>query len=218
MKIISFLRFAANFIMDGKYVVHKTNFAKMLELKEKDSYWHEFYILYGVEDVETQSKAMSLRMKVIHSAFVVLSWLKENPHAVTIDIRQIMESNPKFITYLDVFVDETTKTGAGVSVMNPNIDPKFREVKLKTPATLYNNAMYNLASILTELTTGFKRGEISRMDAETKIKLASNLASTLQKAFTQSSANSIVFNKITINKAGRQDLEKTMVEYLNTQE
>jgi hypothetical protein len=210
LKFVSYLKFFALFTQGDKYSV--TDESRRAAEQMNEDFWLEFMVRIDrpLSDVTASPKQFQMRLMIMHRN--VMRWLRQNPHAITTDIRALLKQNKYCHLALTSFVEVHNKMG-GKSIVQNN--PEGAE-KLPTPQLLFEQSLMNLSSALNELTSSFKRGELKSLDAETKLKLATNLLGGLQKSFQRQSPNSVVFQKIVVNKANREELEATLLGYADT--
>lgn len=223
LKIISFLKFLELFSHDGKYSITDAR-RKEVEERSNDDYFDEFLTRIDRYVDGTYPNRRQFQMRLIVMARSVLSWLKQNPYAVTDDIKKLMESNPICHWAMSAFSEIDTNLGVPTVILDQSesTDPNRRNANqtvsnVKSPQVLYEQALLSAVGILHELVSSFKKGELSKLDAEKKLKLITNLLPVIQKNIDRKNPNTIVFQKIVTAKASRDELEKSLLEYSESQ-
>ena len=151
---------------------------------------------------------------------IVLLFLRESPYAITEDMKSIMEKNDRLSWALNAYKQITTEIGAEIVVPNDDdeTDPNNqRAVAVTSPQVNYQQAILAMTSILRDLVKGVTPEEIKKMDIEKRLKIAIPMVQALGKAFNGPAINMSVFKQINVNTTGREDLEKTLLEYGDSQ-
>lgn len=225
-KFLQFLLFVDHFVNktsdpDNHYFdIVLVKIAAAEEQAKDNPHWKEF--LARIQDKRDQT-TKQFTYKIMSLTRVVVSFIKQNPYVLTDQMKVIMESNQRLRWGLQAFKAKTTEIGAEVVELddvedtNPSrLNAQYSQTGIETPQVMYQQALYNMASILNRLTRGIKNSDITSMDAKERIKLAATLAPQLVKSITRPT-NIGTFKQIVINKAGKEDMEKALADYTELQ-
>lgn len=221
-KLMALLRFALHFIENDAFSVTGEKRQAAEARVSEEPFWAEFLMRIDRPVGKFQNKDFQLRLMSL--VRVPLTWLKSNPHAVTEEMRALMEPTPRLNWALKSFEQKETKIGVPiVAVENrettdpsrPNRSPDSSNLTL--PEVQYNRSILQMTSILMDLTRSIKAADLKKMKVEDKIKHANAILQTLQKQFANYKPNVQVFKQINIHNAGRDDLEKAVLDYANEQ-
>lgn len=156
---------------------------------------------------------------------VVLSYVKSNPHILTEEIENLLRSSVRFSWALGNFKNEKSKIGADVVVVDnmemtdPNrMNANQNQTNLTLPEVQFNQSLLYVSSLLLSMLKGIKKSDLATMDAKDKIRLAIPMIATMSKALNVKKPQSLIFKKITINSANKDDLEKAILDYSSSQE
>lgn len=215
-KLLQFVKFAAFFVED------ETDSFKVTEEKIKsikvrgmfEDFWEEFL------DRIDCDKPKKFSMRLVVMTRVVLSWLIENPHAVTNEMRSIMEKTQRLSWCLDAIKEKETKIGAEVLSFNDKettdntiVNAQTKGITLKTPEVRYANSLNKMASLLEELVGSVDRKQFKHMPIDKKLRAIDSALRTLEKATRGKQSNKMVFKNLIINKSGRDELEGAILNY-----
>jgi hypothetical protein len=204
---------------EGKYEITGET-RKAVEMND-NPFWEEFLI--RIDRPFGKANNVQFKMRFTTLVRVALSWLKSNPFAISEEMRVIMKKNPRLAWALNAFQVTTTDIGAEIVTVNnrEETDPAVANVSASSNVTLpeaqYNQALLNLASILSNLTKGISQNELKKLGVEDRIKLANTLLKTLGQQFNKYKPNSMVFKQLNIHNASKDDLEKAFTEYNENQ-
>jgi hypothetical protein len=231
-KLVAFFNFANYFMKEGEtrgkvgivYDVSDERIANAWEIEEP--YWQEFMTRLVSKGMDAQPKTQRLnafRTRLMNFIRTVGAWVKANPHAVSIQMEQIMRANPRFSWALDAFQLERTEIGGVIVVPNTapeSVDPTLynqnpNQTDSKLPAVQYHNAVAKMTSLLLEVVGSVDRTQLKGLPTEKKLKLALHMLDTLGKTMKDAPTPKSVFNTIVVNKGGREELEQTILEYAN---
>lgn len=223
-KLVAFLQLVLFFSDGDNYAVTKEKVETFEKRAPEEPFWLEFNVRINRPTFKEGFTVQQFKMRLMTAIRVVLSWLKSNPHAITDEMRDMMDSTARLRWALDPFKAKGTAIGAEiVGVDNKEVtDPNRSNVQpatsnLTLPEVQYHNALLNVASILNNLTKGIKPQEIKKMSVESRIKLADSLIKTMGKVVGGQKPNTQVFKQLVIHNAGRQDLEDAMLEFSQEQ-
>lgn len=223
-KLQAFISFSSFFIDGDKFVITGER-RKDAELRmHEEAFWMEFMVRIDCPFGKGEGSNQSFRMRFMAMLRTVLAWLKSNPHAISEEMRAIMQKSERMNWALDPFKEKTTKIGASIiSVDNrETTEPGLANqnpgaTNLTLPERQFNQALLQMTSLLVDLTRGISRSDLKKMSPGERIKVATGLAQTLQKSFATYKPNSMTFKKIVINNAGRDDLEAALLDYSQSQ-
>lgn len=167
---------------------------------------------------------LSLRGRLIVMIRTMLAYIKSNPHVINEKMEHLMKTTERFSWALANFEVKELAMGAEVVTVNnqetTDIDRKNAapdRTGLTLPEVHYQRSLLAFSGLLASLLKGIKQSDIKEMDVKDKLKLAIPMIQTLGKAFTNSKPKSLVFKNLTINSAGKDDLEKAILTYSKEQ-
>lgn len=185
---------------------------KVLELPYHP--WQE--LLYRIDrltkDTRFNSGSIYIRIAALNRA--VLGYLKNNPAAVTEDMRKVIEPNPRLNWCLRHFNDTTTKIGAEV-VMPNNTDATGTHpvpIKTRSPDRIMLEGQMHVFNLFELIAGSIKAKDIKDMDARDKIAALQKL-SFIFSVSSKFKANSQTFINLNVNAAKREDLEKALLDF-----
>lgn len=225
-RIRAFFQFADFFMKVGEkgivYNVSDETIAAAWETNEE--YWLEFlHRLTPKKQEELKAKRLNaFRTRLMNFIRTVGAWLKANPHAISPELELIMRANPRFSWALDTFVE--TEAGIGGMIVMPNgvmesVDPTLgnqnpNQTNRQLPVVQYQNSLAKAVSLLQELIGSIDRTQMKALPTKEKLKLALHMIDTLGKTMKDSPVQKSVFNTLILQKGGREELEKSMLEYV----
>jgi len=229
-KLIQLLKFGKLFISysdrssDDAFLPN-TNNRSMAEYRANDEpYWEEFLVRMDLPLKSAENTHRKFGYALMGFVRNCLAWLKSNPHAITPEVRELLESTNRYKWALTAFKMVKTEIGGEVMVMDQNDvtdpdvrNPEPRNTNVPVPMVQFNEGIRQFTKIFKDLTSGIKPKDIKDMDAEKKIRLAIQMVQPLAKIHTQYKPNAQSFTQININAAGREELEKSFVDYAENQ-
>lgn len=168
---------------------------------------------------------LGLRGRLTSMVRTVLSYVKSNPHIVTDDMEILLKSSDRFNWALNNF--ETKKTAIGAEVVSVNneettqVDRKNSQqlqTNLTMPEVQFNQSMLMMTSLMKDMLASIKKKDLKNLDAKDKLKLAIPMLAAVAKAVSSKKPGALTFKKIVINSASKDDLEKAILDYNQTQE
>lgn len=220
-KILEFLKFISFFIEDGqwKVTVPVVEAARRRALEE--DYWDEFVARI---DPDGSMPVGRFSKRLYSFARIPLSWLKSNPHAVTAEMYEIMQSSARMKWAVAAFKAVETEMGVQIVVRDndettdpglSNVDPKRDSVR--TPAVQFEQAKLALITLMNDLVKGLTREEIKKMSAKDRIAAFDRLLNTGLRIMGSGRPSTVIFQQINTKSANRDELEKAMLEYATGQ-
>jgi len=146
--------------------------------------------------------------------------MKNNPHAVTLEMLGSMERNPRMEWASKSFKILETASGVKIVAMSndettdagrKNVQPASSNVD--APMVKFEQAKLNMLTMLLALSKSIPPGALKDMTVKDRIAAFDKLMNTATKIMTGVKPMSVVFNQINVNKAGRQDLESAIMAY-----
>lgn len=211
-KFLSFIVFNGIFVRtDEEGVVRDDVTREKVDLLSvtDDPFWAEFMKRILKKDIGLNT--FRLRLKAF--AQNCGSYLQENPTNITQDITDAVKSNPRWQWILTAYAEKRNAIGAGQIVPANQSTPL---ADTKTPLAQYHQGLLEMATLFKKVVKGISQEEINKLSTKDRLRIANLLSHTLSKAVT-TQQNTKVFNTLVINKAGREDLEKSMLEYQESQ-
>lgn len=220
VKLMQFLTFVDFFTREGKFSFNAEIIATAAERAGEEEYWQEFLWRINMFPGENGGTARKFGYRFLAFSRVPLAWMKSNPHAVTLDMFAIMEKNPRMQWACKNFKIEETDIGAKIVVMDndettdpgrKNVAPTVSDVQ--TPMVKFEQAKLNMLTMLQALSKSIPQAELRNMSVKDRIAAFDKLLNTAHKVMTRGDGGTKIFTQININKAGREELEKSFLAY-----
>lgn len=223
-KTLQFLKFVDAFTKDGKFDTSISQVATVQMRGEDEDWWDEFLERINITPGKDGGTSLRFRLRLTTFARVVLSWIKNNPHAVTEQMMELMEKNPRLSWATKAFKMVTTEMGVQV-VERDNDERTDAGIKNKTPdasnvsapMVKFEQAKLSMLTLLQALSKSIPASELKTMTTKDKIAAFDRLMNTATKVLGQTRPNSVVFQQINVNKANREELEKSFLQYAEAQ-
>jgi hypothetical protein len=233
-KLLSFVKFFQFFINPetDKMRVNQERIEEFEAKSEVEPYFMEWRARIGLDldkirKMPLQQKMTTLntyKMRVLTMQRNVLGWMRNNPHMISLEMRDLMCRSERMSWALKDFKIEDTLIGAPIVVPDnrETTDPEMANVdqkrtNLTIPELNYQRAVTQLAAIASDLTKGLKKKDLDKMTAKDRISAAINITSTLAKVMSAHKPQQQVFKQLVIHKAGAEELEKAMLDYNSNQ-
>lgn len=139
-------------------------------------------------------------------------YLQENNYLISKEMKGMMTANKYLEKYTEPFTVKTTETG--IDVVTPNTDD-LNDFTL--PEVQYHKAIMNLSSLAKNLLEGIKADDIKKLPLKDRVELANKIINTISKIQGGHKPNTQVFKQLVIQNAGREELERAMVEMAKPQ-
>lgn len=178
--------------------------------REENDFWNEW--MHRVKAHERDYEMSAISGRVLNMNRTIGSYLQNNPHLVTTQMKGMMEASAYLEKYAKPFTTE--KTGIGAEVVKPNTDELDR---FTMPEIKYHEAMLKMSNIADEMLQSISKKDIKSMTPKDRITLANTLLQTMSKVQNGYKPNTQVFKQLVVNQAGRQDLEAAMLEYTKSE-
>lgn len=231
LSLIKFFQFFINPETDNMRV-NQERIREFEERSEVEPYFMEWRARIGmdleqIEKLPPTKKGSDLnkyKMRVYTMLRNVLGWLKNNPHQISLEMRDIMCRTERMNWALKDFKIEETLIGAPIVVpdnlettdpQHANADPN--RTSLTIAEVNYQRAVTSLASIANDLIKNMKKKDLDKMATKDRVKMALDITNALGKIMQTQKPNSQVFKQLVIHKASAEDLEKAMLDYNSNQ-
>lgn len=215
-RFIDYIDFCEFFLDGPKKDTYRVTQIKLNAMKKliEDDYnpnWHEFAIRINKWEVQ------GYMQKLLAFSRIVFGFLKRNPAFITETILKRIEENPRFNWCLVNFKIDKTRTG--IEIIAPqtldnagNAGGSKQIVSGREPERLFLDSAYKLMNIINTVASSIKPADIKKMKTTEKIKALRELSYvfTLTKGYKP---NSQIFQQINVYSAGREDLEKAILDY-----
>jgi len=201
MKWFSLVHF---FTLDGKWNINDVTIKAFQERAVDEPAWEEW--MWRFEIAGDDFTPRTFRNQFMGVTGGLGAYLQENPHAITHDMKGVMEANETLRKYTEPFVVKETESGA--EIVSTNMDGG----RYALPEVQYHKALLKMAAMANDLMTGITKDDIKKMSPGERIKLANALTTTMSKLQGGHRPNIQVFKQLVLNQAGREDLEAAMVE------
>lgn len=196
-------------------IVTKVNWAsaeKVLTLPYHP--WQE--ILYRIDRLtkDTRFHSGSIYIRIAAYNRTVLGYLKNNPAAVTDEMKKVIEPNPRLNWCLKHFKDVETQIGGTVVLPDTadNTGQFSKPISQRSPDKVMLEGQLAVFNLFELLAKSIKPGDIKEMDVRDKISALQKL-SFIFSAASKFKANSQTFMQINVNSAKREDLEKAILDF-----
>lgn len=223
-KMLQFLKYVNFFTVDGKFKVTNEMIADADARGEDEPFWDEFNWRMGVRVGIDGGTSKQFMYRLLSFARIPLGWMKSNPHAVTPEMLEIMENNPRMKWASSAFKLIETDVGAKIVVMDQDetTDPGRKNVQpgstnVESPLVKYEQAKLSMLTMLQALGKSIPNSELKNMAVKDRIAAFDKLLNTAQKILVGQKASTQIFQQINVNKAGRAELEKSFLEYAENQ-
>lgn len=220
-KLYAFVRFVSFFVEGDKFNVKRDRIQAAEIRADSEEYWNEFLSRIDVPGSSAKINAFSL--KLMSTTRTVLSWLKDNPHAVTEDMERVMNETKRMSWALYPMRDKVTKMGGEIITLDtreetdPQLANRTPGNAPRTPEAQFHNSLKKMTSLLENLVGSVNTKDLKNINVEKKIKLITTLTSTLQKQMSGKNPNAVIFKQLNIHQASKEDLENAFVDYGKSQ-
>lgn len=218
-KLYQFIRFADFFIEGDSFVFTVEKVKACCERSSEEKFWPEF-----ISRLDSKGKVNKFRLRHMTMTRTILSWVKDNPHAVTPEMERIMEPTKRLNWALNPFKDKETAIGAGivsldkVETTNQSIaNQNPHQSNPQSPEAQYYNGMKKVASLFKELVEGVDRKELKKMPVDKKLRAIDAFAKTLHRQMQGKGPQNVIFKQLNVNRASKEDLENAFIEYGKSQ-
>lgn len=223
-KILTLIQFADFFTEDGKFAITVANIEAARRRALEEDFWDEFIARIDVVPGQDGGTVRRFSIRFLSLVRVPLSWLKSNPHAVTPEMFELMEKNPRMQWASSAF--KSVETDMGVQIVlrdqgehtDPGINNPTHAGNVDTPAAKFEQAKLNLTSMLLELSKSIPRDDIKNMSAKDRIAAFDKLMNTGIKIMGGGRPSTVIFQKINVGKATKEELESSILSYGESQQ
>ncbi len=218
---ITFLRFCEFYIVtkeDGKVSIsitkekwkHGEEFLKM-----PDHPFQEFLYRINFFTFDSNASEKKFYFKLVSMMKFVLGFLRVNPSIVSEEMKKIIEPNPRLNWCLKQ--TKIVETVAGEIVVPDKLDRVESDTKGNNQSIAsydqqLQESMIKTTNLLDRLVAQAAGRDLSKMETKDLL-LAIGRMSWVFSAGRQMKPNKMVFKQLNINKAGREELEKAMLDF-----
>lgn len=223
-KLFQLVKLAAWFTdpKTDRFVCTAEKIKEFYEMAPNEEHWLEFAARLNTVPFTKTFNVRSFQLRFASLIRTPLSWLKSNTHAISNEMREVMEKSKRLSWALEPFTVKATRIGANIVTTNnqettdviANVQTNTSNVTL--PELQYQQSIAQLASIAVNLTKGIKQDDIKKMGVEARIRSANAIMNTLKQAMNNQPKTQ-VFKQLIINKAGKDELEKAYLDYAQEQ-
>jgi hypothetical protein len=227
-RFVSCLSFLKHFVVPSKFPGKDAwNFdAEKIALVINDARvndtngWKEWVYRTGVLEVSSGT-TQNFARKVQMISRAVGGYLKHNPSLVTGRIEEIVKSSSKFSWIIQLTQDKKASTGAdmvGEHTMTPTV-VQGALTPVPNPATperRYHEAIMRVTDLFYQIASSVNVHNVKKYKEADKINMLSKLSFILKVA--KNHRPNKVFQQINVYKAGREDLEKSMLTWASENE
>lgn len=223
-KILTLIKFADFFTEDGKFATTIPNIEAARRRALEEDFWDEFMARINVVPGQEGGTVKKFANRFMSMVRVTLSWLKSNPYAVTPEMFEIMEKNPRMQWAASAFKTVETEMGVQVVLRDQSevTDPGHGNVEhlgeVRTPQAMFEQAKLNMTSMLLALSKAIPAEDIKKMNVKDRIMAFNTLLNTATKIMGGGRPSTLIFNKINIGKATKEELESSILGYGESQQ
>jgi len=204
LKFMNWFSLVHFFTVEGKFSVTDVSIRAFQSRAKENPRWEEW--MWRYEAAGDDYATRSFMNRLISTTATIGQYLQENPHAITHEMKGVMEANEMLRKYTEPFAVKETESGA--EIVSTNMDGG----RYALPEVQYHKALLKMAAMANDLMTGITKDDIKKMSPGERIKLANALTTTMSKLQGGHRPNIQVFKQLVLNQAGREDLEAAMVE------
>ena len=201
MKWFSLVHF---FTVDNKLSVTDISIRAFQARAKEEPMWEEW--MWRYEIAEDNFEVVTFLNRLITTNRILGAYLQENPHAITNDMKNVMEANSSLRKYTEPFAVKELESGAEVVTTN------MENGKYALPEVQYHKAILKMSAMANDLMTGITKDDIKKMSPGERIKLAKDLVLTMTKMQGGHRPNIQIFKQLVVQNAGKEDLEAAMIE------
>lgn len=224
-KLMAFLKFVQFFTDGESFKVTAETIATAEERAGMEPFWDEFLRRINITPGIEEGTARKFYYRFLAFTRIPLAWLKENPHGVSEPMFAIMDKNPRMQWACKNFKMVTTESGVQIVTMDQDekTDPARTNatgdhVRVDTPLVAFEESKLSMLTMLRELGKSIPMSELKKMPIKDRLAAFDRLLNTAQKVVGAARPNSVIFQQINVGKAGRDELEKLVLGYAETQE
>ena len=203
-------------IKDGeqKIVVSTEDLMKLEQDAFSGQYPFLMELVTRIDQMTTDPKATPHKFYVRFVAILrqVGAYIKQHPSIVTDEMRKVIEANARIAWCLVHYENKVTKIGATIVTETKldNVDANKEVMSNPHPQLMSMETELKLVDLANRMIKGVKVKDLRHLSTKDRIMLA--LAITKSNRGSRP-AQVGTFNQLVINKAGREDLEKAMLEF-----
>jgi len=215
-KLFQFISFAKFFIDEEDRLNPTKETIEAAEVRApEENFWDEFMLRMDTPSDEV----VKFRMRMMNAVRAVLGWLKDNPHAITKEMEELMETSKRLNWAISPFqtkevdnqsvvsMDKRETTDENLANQAPNV------TNPSTPESQYALARKKTISLFKELVESIDRKEIRKMPIDKKLKFVESFLRTLEKGESGKNANTFIFKNVNVNNSTREELENSFIDY-----
>lgn len=167
--------------------------------------------LFSTQATENLSRKFYYRLVAI--VRTVGNYIRKHPGALSDENRKLIENNTRLNWMTRSYVTHRPKIGGAVVVPDTRDTTTFQTkaaMRPEDPQVKLMNSLVTLADIYETLVKSLTKKDLKALDTKDKFTAIKNLAFLFGNKVKP---NSQVFNQVNIYKTGREDLEKSLLEY-----
>lgn len=203
---VAWFRLIHHFTIDKKLTFNEVTLGAFRQKARDDDFWNEW--MHRAEAHVRDYEMSKISGRILNMNRVIGSYLQHNSHLITTQMKGMMEASPYLEKYAQPYTTE--KTGIGAEIVKPNTDDLS---KFTMPEIKYHEAMLKMSNIANELLEGITKKELKTMSPKDRLTLANTLIQTMSKVQNGYKPNTQIFKQLVVHQAGREDLERAMLEY-----
>lgn len=223
-KILALIKFADFFTENGKFAITLPNVEAANRRALEEDHLDEFMARINVRPGYEGGTIKKFSNRFLSMVRVPLSYLKDNPHAVTEEMYELMVKSPRMDWAVKAFKAVETEMGVQIvlrdqsETTDANRSNPTHGGEMTTPLVKFENAKLALLTLMNQLVKGISQEEIKKMSAKDRIAAFDRLLNTATKMMGAGRPSTVIFQNINTNKAGRAELEKAVLGYSETQQ
>lgn len=173
-------------------------------------------ILYRIDRLtkDTKFHAGSVYIRIAAYNRAVLGYLKNNPAAVSDDMRKIIEPNPRLNWCLKHYKDVETQIGAEVVLPDSadNTGQFTKPITQRSPDKIMLEGQLQMFNLIELIAKSIKPTDIKDLDVRDKISALQKLSFVYNTA-AKFKANSQTFINLNVQSAKRDELENALLDF-----
>lgn len=203
---VAWFQLMHHFTIDKKLTFNEVTLQAFRQKAREHDLWNEW--MHRAEAHLRDYDIGKIAGRINNMNRVIGSYLQNNPHVITTQMKGMMEASPYLEKYAQPFTTEKTEMGA--SVVKPNTDELD---KFTMPEVKYHEAMLKAANITDELLGSISKKDIKAMSPKDRLSLAKDFITLLSRVQNGYKPNTQIFKQLVVHQAGREDLESALLNY-----
>lgn len=183
-------------------------------LQEPYHPWQEMLYRIDVFTDAPKFNAGSFYIRIAAYNRAVLGYLKQNPAAVTDEMRKVMEANPRLSWALKHYMDKKSETGAEyvLPATTDTTTDQPRPITQRSPDKMLMEGIMHTANTFELIAKSIKASDLKELDVRDRVAMLQKL-SFIFNVGRNFKPNANTFQQINIYSAKKDDLEKAILDF-----